>query len=155
MKKLKTFVITCAFTLCALGASALGLGVYRGQQTKIVPVCAAQSAYAMDMYDMLTPKIIKLYEDEISHKPVVSNMSQKQLARLADRFGISVQKTKTILVLQDLIAQTGDSVNISELASMSNSEIIKCGKKYMDKYGERFTDEQKEELKQKLKEAMK
>lgn len=153
--KIKTFIMTmlCAATL--LFSAVIGTAVYRGDKGKFVPVCQAKECAYGDIYDMLTPKVIELYEQEIAKTPVLSNMPDKQLERLASRLKIPYQKAKAVVLLQNLIALNGDSVNISDLAAMSTAELMKCAKKNIEKYCSTLSEAELNDLKQKAKQALK
>ncbi len=108
-----------------------------------------------EIFDMLSDEIIVLFEQEIAKKPVVSNMNEKAIEALADKYQISVQKTKTILLLHNLCEKSGDCVTIGELATMRDGDILKLGKSVVDDYCKTLSDEQKQELKQKFLGALK
>lgn len=130
----------------------------------LVAVCAvvlttpfeiAQASAKKEIYDYLTDEIIAIYEQEIAKKPVVSNMNDKALLSLGEKHQISVQKTKTILLICDLCNRTDDCVKIGDLAKMKDGELIKVAKRAVDKYGEGLSKEQKDALKGKFLSALK
>ncbi len=143
---LKTFVATILFF--AVACCALFL-------THDSALLIADASCKKEIYDFLTDDIIAVYEQEISQKPVVSNMNQNALLALANKHQISVQKTKTILLLCDLCAKSGDCVNMGDLAKMSDGEILKVSKSAIDGYCQTLDDEQKENLKTKFMNAIK
>lgn len=106
---------------------------------------------AYDMYDTLTPEIIQLYEEEIAGEQIVSNKSQERLERLAQTLGISLSKTKAVLLLQDFASRTGESMSLSALAKMNDMKLISFAKQRASVYLSGLTPERKEYLSNKLK----
>lgn len=109
------------------------------------------TATASDIYNLLTDEMILFYEDEIAGERFVTSMKSASLQRLAGKLGISTQKTKALLLLCDFAQRNGDYVNINDLASKKDSEIIRIGKNYINRYKSTLSDAEVEQLKQRFK----
>lgn len=99
--------------------------------------------------DILSPKVIEFYESEIAHNKVVTNRSEEWLERVADRYNISVQKVKAVLVVQDFCGLCGENKTFAELAKCSDYELFAIVKEHIEEYLNSLDDAQKEELKEK------
>lgn len=94
--------------------------------------CADSTAHAADMFDMFTEEHVKLYEEEIAGKKIVSNLSQKQLQKTADKHNISIDKLKKVLIFQDAVKTLGANYSVEQILNMRSSEIFRCAKNYID-----------------------
>lgn len=133
--KTKLFMPLTAFIF------ALAIVVCTISQPYQQPICQAY-----DVYDMLTPQLIELYEKEIAECQIVSGKSQRQLERISKTLNISLNKAKAFLLLQDFASRTGDSVSLSTLAKMSDMEIFAFAKQRAEVYQTTITPERKEYL---------
>lgn len=146
MKNLKTYVLSAALVLAIIAAGALA----------IFDMNSASRRYCnAGVYDKLTPELIEIYETEIANEQILSDKSQAQLERSANRLGISVEKLKAIMLLQDLAAKTGRNTSLSDLAEMNEIKLLGYCKQCADDYLKTLTPERKSELEQKLKNAIK
>lgn len=102
--------------------------------------------------DILSPKVIEFYESEIAHDKVVTSKSEEWLERVGDRYDISVQKVKAVLVVQDFCGLCGEKKTFAELAKCSDYELFAIVKGHVEMYLNTLDDTQKEELKQKASE---
>lgn len=137
-----TFVFSVLLLLCAATAG-------------ITLKCSCSKVCdAYDMYDALKPEIIQLYEEEIAGEKIVSNKSQERLERLAGTLGISVGKTKAVLLLQDFASRTGESMSLSALAKMNDIKLITFAKQRADIYLSALDPEKREYLVNKLKSVL-
>lgn len=129
------FVILCAFVTVA--------------QDSHTDVC-----YGFSVLDILTPEVIDFYESEISQKQVASQKSQEWLERVADRYEISVQKVKAVLIVQDFCALNGENVSFADLAKLSDYALFETVKSRIDGYLDGLSEEEKENLKNKASELL-
>lgn len=109
-------------------------------------VCDAKS-----IYSMLTPKVVEFYEKEIAGEAVLSNKTDAGLRRTAKALSIDVEKTRAIILLQDFASRTGDSVNLSTLAKMSELKLLSFAKERADIYLKDLPPERVQYLKSTLK----
>lgn len=107
-------------------------------------------AYAASIYDKLTPELIALYEREIALAPIVSAKPQAYFEKLSGELGISQGKLKTIMLLQDLAAKSGENVSLSALAAKSDFELIFYAKDKGIAYANTLPQERREQLKSML-----
>lgn len=106
------------------------------------------------VYDLLNADVIELYETDIAGEKIISNQSATQLARKASRLDIPVEKLKAVLLLQDFAGRTGRSVNLSELAEMSDLKLLALFKQCADDYLGTQPQGRRAELEQKLKKCL-
>ncbi len=119
---------------------------------------STQVAEATDntgVYEMLTDEVITIYETEIAHEKVVSDMKAKTLSSLAEKNGFTLNKTKTLILLSDLSGRVGDKKTFVELAKMNDLSILIFGKKCIDKYAKTLPSERQDELKNMFLKAIK
>lgn len=102
--------------------------------------------------DILSPKVIEFYESEIAHDKVVTSKSEEWLERVGARYGISVQKVKAVLVVQDFCGLCGEEKTFAYLAICSDYELFAIVKGNVEVYLNTLEDAQKDELKQKASE---
>lgn len=117
--------------------------------------CNINSASAADIYDALTPGVIKLYEREISAEPILSRMSERSVEAIANSLSVSVGKAKALIILQDFAARNGQEVGLEKLAEMSDIKLLKFAKGVADKYVAKIGEKRKEELKAMLLDELK
>lgn len=147
MKVTKTYV--CAILLLIVAAAFMGTAIYTFESGE------RQLCSAAGVYDLLTPKMIEIYETEIAGESVVSEMSASVLARAAERFGISAKKLKAIILLQDLAARVGQSASLGELAAMNDLKLFAFFKQCAEKYLSAQPEGRRQELERLLKDALK
>ncbi len=99
--------------------------------------------------DLLTPEIVKFYEEEIAKEQVLSSKSEQNVKTIATRFGIDEQKAKCAILLFDLSKRTGGGITFPEIANMSEFRMLVFAKQRGEIYGKTLGKEDKEELKQK------
>lgn len=144
MKKLAFRVVwICVFIALVLDVWVLFV------QSNATNVCCGFS-----VLDILTPEMIEFYECEISQKQVVSQRSEEWLERVADRYEISVQKVKAVLIVQNFCALNGDDVNFADLAKLSDYSLFETVRGKIDGYLEGLSDDEKDNLKQKASELL-
>ncbi len=107
------------------------------------------------VYDLLNDNLIDMYESEIAGERIVSDKSASQLKRTADRLGISAEKLKAIMLLQDLAGKTGRNASLSELAQMGDLKLLGYFKQCAKEYLATLPEERRAELEQKFKSAIK
>lgn len=106
------------------------------------------------VYEMLTPELVEMYEREIAGEPVVSQKTTAQLARLAQRYNIEVNKLKAIMLLQDLAGKVNRDISLAELAAMNEMKLFAFFKQCGDEYLSTQSEERKAELKKMLADAI-
>ena len=91
-----TLLLALAFVLfgCVFANAAAKSGQERYYEAKDKNVCEAGS-----VFDLLTPKVVEFYEKEIAGEKVLSDKSDAQLASIAKRYDITVQKASAVIVL--------------------------------------------------------
>lgn len=99
--------------------------------------------------DLLTPEIVKFYEEEIAKEQVLSSKSEQNVKAIAIRFGIDEQKAKCAILLFDFSKRTGGGITFPEIADMSEFKMLAFAKQRGEIYGQTLDKEDKEELKQK------
>lgn len=141
----------CVFALFILIVAAMlfSAAVFTFDEGESRKLCSAAS-----VYDMLNPRIIEIYETEIAGESVVSDMSAATLSRTAERLGISVEKLKAVLMLQDLAARVGRSVSLNELAAMNDLKLFTFFKQCAEDYLSTQPEGRRQELEKLLKDAL-
>lgn len=99
--------------------------------------------------DLLTPEIVKFYEEEIAKEQVLSSKSEQNVKAIATRFEIDEQKAKCAVLLFDFSKRTGGGITFPEIANMSEFKMLAFAKQRGEIYGQTLSKEDKEELKQK------
>ncbi|MBQ3754600.1 MAG: hypothetical protein II867_00355 [Clostridia bacterium] len=107
------------------------------------------------LYTKLNDALIALYEEDIAHEPVVSNIPAKRIDALANKHGFSLKKTKSLIIISDLALRTGNQKSFNDLAKMKDREIFAFGKSCLSRYLDTLTQEEKDILKQKALDAIK
>lgn len=146
---MKKAIKTIFFTAFALIGAAL-FGVLACQNPPASDNTAAV-AEAYSVYDLLTPKIISFYEENISQKPIVSSIREQKLERMAAALNIDVKKMTAVILIQDLAARTNKQVDLKTLASMKDGQLFKTAKGYANDYLSTLSEEEKQELEAKFK----
>lgn len=124
-------------------------------------VCWAGEATALSqskengIFDLLSPELIKVYEENVSRAPVVSDISPARLKRMAQKYGCGEKKMCALVVVRDMAARAGGSVSLAELSRESDLALVKRAKQYADVYIETLSDAEKKDLEAKFKEALK
>ena len=120
---------------------------------------ASQTAYAAGkehpLYAKLNDALVELYEQDIAHEPVVSNIPAKRLNALSNKHGFSLNKTKSLIIIADLALRTGNAKAFNDLAKMTDREIFAFGKSCLKQYLGALTQEEKDVFKQKALDAIK
>lgn len=147
MKLTKPFVF--ALFIAIIAAMLFSAAVFTFDEAENRKLCSAAS-----VYDMLNPRIIELYETEIAGERVVSDISAATLSRTADRLGISVEKLKAVLMLQDLAARVGRNVSLNELAAMNDFKLFSLFKQCAEDYLSTQPEGRRQELEKLLKDAL-
>jgi len=135
---------------CAMNGEKPQRKLCGGSESEEELLCSAR-----EIYDVLTPELIAMYEREISGKKILSDMSEKRLQRSAEKLGISISKMRAVILLQDLASRSGKNVSVSELAAMNEFKFIGYVKTCADDYLATLPEERQQELKQMLKDALK
>ena len=148
MKRTKPCVFALFILIVAAMLFSAAVFTFDGEENR--KLCSAAS-----VYDMLNPRIIEIYETEIAGESVVSDMSAATLSRTADRLGISVEKLKAVLMLQDLAARVGRSVSLNELAAMNDLKLFTFFKQCAEDYLSTQPEGRRQELEKLLKDALK
>lgn len=120
----------------------------------VLPLCFAQSDGVCDgfsIYAILSDDIIDFYETEIAGEKVVSDKTQKQIANIANRYGVEENKAKGLLIVYDLCERTGDRVDFPTLAKMRDSQIMQLIKDRARVYEQSLDEQSKARLKEKSK----
>ncbi len=113
-----------------------------------------ECARAKDLYSVLTPQIIEIYEREIAGEAILSNISEAQLKKAAERVGVSLQKYRALCIVQDLGARVGESYTVGELAKMKELKLLITAKAIADAYFNTLSEQRQAELKEMLKQAL-
>ncbi len=111
--------------------------------------CAPKEVANAGFCDLLTPEIVKFYEEEIAKEQVLSSKSEQNVKAIASRFGIDEQKAKCAILLFDFSKRTGGGITFPEIANMSEFKMLAFAKQRGDIYGQTLSKEDKEELKRK------
>lgn len=116
-------------------------------------VCAAASASekARGLLDMLTPEIIAMYEENIAKEQFITSIRPAKLDKMAEALGISTQKLKVIMIMKDVAGRTGTDLSLKDLATYSDAQIMKEGRKYIEAYVNTLSEEEKKLLGDKFK----
>ncbi len=117
--------------------------------------CSAREEADNGIFDLLSPELIKVYEDNVAHTPVVSDISPAKLKRMAEKYGCGEKKMCALIVVRDMAARVGGSVTLAELSGESDLALIKRAKQYADIYSATLTDDEKRDLENKFKGAFK
>lgn len=127
----------------------LALAMFMAVDTPVTGVAEA------GLYDILNPQLIELYETEIAGEKIISSKSASQLQRSADRYSVSVQKMKCMILLQDFSARMGKSIGMNSLAEMSDFNLLSYAKGLIDEYAKTLDPEEKSRLEGLIKDALK
>lgn len=146
-----SLLVVLAFVLfgCVYVNAATKSGQERCDKTKDKNVCDAGSAF-----DLLTPKVVEFYEKEIAGEKVLSQKTDAQLASIAKRYDITVQKARVVIVVYDFANRTGGGADFPDIAKMNEMKMFSFVKERGDVFMADFSKEQKEELKQKAMAAL-
>lgn len=146
-----TLLLALAFVLfgCVFANAAAKSGQERYDETKDKNVCEAGS-----VFDLLTPKVVEFYENEIAGEKVLSDKSDAQLASIAKRYDITVQKARGVIIVYDFANRTGGGADFPDIAKMNEIKMLSFVKERADVFTADFSKEQKEELKQKAMAAL-
>lgn len=120
----------------------------------LLPIAKESVVCDAALVDILTPEIIEFYESEISKKQVVSDKSDEWIERTAQRYGISPQKVKAVLIVKDFCETTGEDRTFLELSKESDFALFEIVKARSDVFTSTLDDEQKQNLKQKASELL-
>lgn len=107
------------------------------------------------IFGLLSPELIAVYEENVAHAPVVSDISPAKLRRMAQKYGCGEKKMCALVVVRDMAARAGGSVTLAELSEESDLALIKRAKQYVDIYAATLSDEEKHDLENKFKDAFK
>lgn len=146
---MKRRIFTLFLFVFIAAVALLGSAVYRFDDGER-KLCSAAS-----VYDMLNSDLIEMYETEIAGESIVSDKSAAQLARTAERLGVSVEKLRAMLLLQDLMAKVGRSASLDELAAMNDMKLLSLVKQCAEEYLSTLPPERQALLERKLKAALK
>lgn len=111
--------------------------------------CAPKEVADAGVCDLLTPEIVKFYEEEIAKERVLSSKSEQNVKAIANRFGIDEQKAKCAILLFDFSKRTGGGITFPEIANMNEFKMLAFAKQRGEIYGQTLNKEDKEELKKK------
>ena len=146
MRLLKKNLTVLTLAVIAIAASAFAMFDFDSAERRY---CDA------GVYDMLNPNLIEMYENEIAGEQIVSDKSAAQLERTANRLGISIEKLKAIMLLQDLAGKTGRNASLSELAQMNDLKLLGYFKQCAKDYLSTLPEDRRAELEQMFKGAIK
>lgn len=107
------------------------------------------------IYSRLNDSLIKIYEEDVAHEPVVTTLSQDDIDALAKKHGFSIKKTKALIILSDLSFRMNEPTPFTFLAEMKDREIIRFGKHLFSLYGKTLSKDEKSALKAKALSALK
>jgi hypothetical protein len=116
MKKLFLFslVLSLLAPLAALGGSAEA--VYSAE---------------LDLFALFNDAHIKFYEERVAEEPVVSNISERRLARLADEHSVTPDKMKKVLIIQHAFKSQNKFYTIEEILGFKNAELVRHATEYV------------------------
>ena len=107
------------------------------------------------IYSRLNDSLIKIYEEDVAHEPVVTTLPQDELETLAEKHGFSLKKAKALIILSDLSFRVNEPTPFTSLAQMKDREIIRFGKHLFALYGKTLSKDEKSALKAKALSALK
>lgn len=107
------------------------------------------------IFDLLSPELVKVYEENVAGKPVVSDLSPAKIRRMAQKYDCGEKKMCALVIVRDMAARAGGSVSLAELAGESDLALIKRAKQYVDVYTATLTDAEKKDLEAKFKAVLK
>lgn len=164
---IKTALVT-ALAVAGVCSVAAGAGVTTAQTDCTSSICpsydsariasgeyACSSSNENGIFDLLSPELVRVYEENVSKEPVVSDLSPARLARMAQKYGCGEKKMCALIVVRDMAARAGGSVTLAELSKESDLALIKRAKQYVDVYAATLSDEEKKDLEDKFKAALK
>ncbi len=111
--------------------------------------CTPKEVATAGFCDLLTPEIVKFYEEEIAKEQVLSSKSEQNVKAIANRFEIDEQKAKCAILLFDFSKRTGGGITFPEIANMSEFKMLVFAKQRGEIYGQTLSKEDKAELKRK------
>lgn len=115
-----------------------------------------QTAHAESgLYQKLNDELVKIYEEDVAHEPVITSIPEQDLKTLAEKHSFSIKKTKALVILSDLSFRVNEPTPFATLATMRDREIIRLGKHLFDLYGKTLSKEEKSALKAKALKALK
>ncbi len=99
--------------------------------------------------DLLTPEVVKFYEEEIAKEQILSSKSEQNIKAIAQRFDIDEQKAKCAILIFDFSKRTGGGITFPEIVNMSEFKMLIFAKQRGEIYGQTLCKEDKAELKRK------
>lgn len=109
---------------------------------------SAPVAEAAGILDMVSPSVIRFYEDNIAHENFITSMTAARHDKLCRMYGVSGKRLDTLLVLQDLGARVDNPQSLSEMSKMTDNQVVSTGKTLIEAYVATLSPEEKEYLKQ-------
>lgn len=108
---------------------------FQANSSSVPSAKAATSAVATaaeaDLYSYFNDTHIEFYEKRVAKSPVVSQLSERRLVRIAADNGVNVDKIKKVLVLQHALQSQGKFYTAKEIISFSTAELIVLGIDYV------------------------
>lgn len=99
-----------------------------------------------EIYDLVTPALIKFYESDFNRNCPVTSLSAEKRELLTKKLQISSNKLNAFLILQDIAALNGKQVSLEKLNSMSLKELFQFGKFHFETYVNGLPKDQQEKI---------
>jgi len=103
-------------------------------------------SHSSDIFDLVSPELIKFYEDNFSKEPVISSVKGKKMEKMTEAYGAGENKIKVLIMINDLSTRNGDPVSMKELSQMSTPELFKVAKKNFEIYLNGISEEEKAKI---------
>lgn len=111
-------------------------------------------ANAGDIFDLFGEDFIKMYEEEIVHKQVVSQLTDDELKKTADELGITTDKLRKVMLLQHAFASAGNDYTLQQILDMKTGEVLKNTKALFEHLKKTLPEDDYKKVEAKFKQAM-
>ncbi|MDR3216653.1 MAG: hypothetical protein LBT55_04475 [Clostridiaceae bacterium] len=143
---LPLFITTAAFA-CYFGSAIGNASVCSAADNPATETsstaASATEPVIKEIYDLITPEYIGFYETYIAKAPVITSISPRKLARLAENYNVSENKVRAVLACQNLMSLNGERKSVSELMRLPEKDFIKLVSKQTQAYINRLSEEEK------------
>ncbi len=120
---------------------------------KIISKIKTTSASIFDkasIFNILTPEIVELYENDIAKKSVVSHISAVELNNICRKYKIPANKARALLIISDFSKMVGMDKDMAMLLDMNDLQIMRFARQCGEEYEKTLSPEKKAELKEKV-----
>lgn len=97
--------------------------------------------------DYSDPLYIEFFENKIIKRKIVSNIPESKLAEMAERYGVSPENLKTLLCLQYALDSIGKTYTVSNLAEMTDGELLGHALSFYAVFWPELSNEEKQDIK--------